>query len=172
MTFITIYKIYDNTNGNSYIGQTTQNPKHRLARHLSYIKTGEYCSSSIVLLNNDYEFITLEKCYTFDEANEREKYYIKNTPNCINKVKYTYKYDYSEYQKKFRLENKEKAKEYHKQYKIDNNEKLLKQGRANHHKNKDERNRKRKERQKYYDSWGGNKRSNNNLLLIDINIFT
>tara|TARA_E500000318_G_scaffold110366_2_gene125622 strand:- start:641 stop:1042 length:402 start_codon:yes stop_codon:yes gene_type:complete len=81
---IKIYKIVDNTNGNCYIGSTKQSICNRVARHKSYMKNeNEYCSSCIVLKNNDYFYEQIDTC-EHDKRKETEKYYINYTPNCIN----------------------------------------------------------------------------------------
>ena len=162
-----IYRIVDNTNGNVYIGITIREIKVRIGRHKGYIKSGEYCSSSIILENNDWYYELVEE--TDDPT--REAFHIQNTPNCINKVKFSYKYDYSEYGKEWRLNNKEYTKNYNEKYCLENKTKLNKHSREYHQKNKVEKNKRRGELQRYCDSWGGNKRSNNNLLCIDLDIF-
>ena len=85
MTQIKIYEIRDLTNDNVYIGSTAQpHLSNRIARHRSYMKNQlQYCSSSIVLKNNNYFYKCIEVC-DVSVRKEREKYYINNTPNCIN----------------------------------------------------------------------------------------
>lgn len=84
---IKIYKIIDNTNDNVYIGSTSQEYlSQRMSRHRQNLKNHETCSSKIILKNNDWRYELVEVC----DANvkkEREKYYINNTPNCINALK-------------------------------------------------------------------------------------
>ena len=79
-----IYKIFDLETGECYIGATCQ--KYicdRLARHRDYIKNGIYCSSSIILNKNNYDYILVEECAP-ENRKEREKWHINNTPKCIN----------------------------------------------------------------------------------------
>jgi len=85
MTQIKIYQIHDNLTGNNYIGSTSQEYVcDRVARHRSYMKNNkEYCSSSIVLKNNDYCYKCIEVCDKSVRKN-REKFYINNTEKCIN----------------------------------------------------------------------------------------
>ena len=87
MKEIKIYQIHDNVTGNNYIGSTSQQYiSDRVSRHRSYMKNNEYCSSSIVLKNNDYSYKCLEVC---DESvrKQRERFYINNIENCINHKK-------------------------------------------------------------------------------------
>ena len=113
-----IYKIVDNTNGNVYIGLTTQKLKRRIGKHKSDYKANRYYSSSLILCNNDWCYEIIEE--TDDKS--REAYWIKNTPNCINEIKFTY--DEKEYSRKYRLDNKTKLNEKKKQYHFDNKTKI------------------------------------------------
>lgn len=88
MNYFTIYKIQDYTTPNCYIGSTKNNVSVRLSRHKSYIKNNEYCSSSIILNNRNYEVFIIDTGYgDYKTRKEIERYYINNTPNCINKRK-------------------------------------------------------------------------------------
>lgn len=82
-----IYKIQDNTNNNVYIGSTTQDIRDRVYRHRNYLKTGEYCSSSIVIKNDDYHFNQIDRCSDKETAKVLECFYINSFPNCINQKK-------------------------------------------------------------------------------------
>jgi len=84
--FVKIYKIKDLTTGNCYIGSTKQNISERISRHKNYLKTGEYCSSCIVLNNDNWEYEHVATCHK-NNRKETERYYINNTPNCINERK-------------------------------------------------------------------------------------
>jgi len=76
-----IYKIVDCENGNTYIGSTKQKYiSKRLSRHREPTNT---CSSKMIINNNNYIYELVEIC-DFDNVKERERYYINNTPNCIN----------------------------------------------------------------------------------------
>ena len=170
-----IYRIVDNTNGNVYYGITKQKYVcERISTHrLHYKNNIGYCSSRIILENNDWFYELVEET----DDPEREKYYIRNTPNCINK---NLKKDFD--MKEWRLKNKTKLDEDTKQYYIDNKIKMNKQCREYHHKNKEHCNKMRREHYQnnlvndkktrdWKSSWGGDKRSNNNLLCIDLDIF-
>ncbi len=78
-----IYKIVDNTNNNVYIGQTKEKKlSERIRKHIcNYKRKRQECSSSIILKNDDWY------CEIIEETDDikREKYWINNTPNCINK---------------------------------------------------------------------------------------
>jgi len=77
-----IYKIVDNTNNNVYIGQTKKKYlSQRIGNHVHAHKKYKDCSSSIILKNNDWYAEIIEET---DDI-KREKYWINNTPNCINK---------------------------------------------------------------------------------------
>jgi len=76
-----IYKIIDRKTNNCYIGKT-MDVKHRIRQHrYSFRHKKQMCSSSIILKNNDWYYEIIEIA---DNPIEREKYFIKNTPNCIN----------------------------------------------------------------------------------------
>lgn len=88
-----IYKIIDNTNNNVYVGSTCKNLSSRLADHRTsykrYLKGAiRYITSFDVIKNNDYDIVLIEKCPCDDkdELHKRERFYIENTPNCVNKV--------------------------------------------------------------------------------------
>ena len=81
--FVKIYKITDLTTGNCYIGSTKQKVSDRVARHRQYMRTGEYCSSCKVLENDNYIYEQIAGCHK-NNRKETERYYINNTPNCIN----------------------------------------------------------------------------------------
>ena len=89
-----IYKIVDNTNGNVYIGQTKQKYlSNRIAHHRNNYKYDKQCSSKNILCNDDWYYELIE------ETNDlsREKYWIHNTSNCINKSDFE---KYETYEKK------------------------------------------------------------------------
>ena len=124
-----IYKIVDNTNGNIYVGSTTEKYlSKRLQRHLSnynqHLK-GNYCnvSSFEILKNNNYHIELIENvnCNDVYELRNRERYYIENC-ECINKYipnrtreerKNTEEYQIKNFiiQKKYREKHKDKIKE-------------------------------------------------------------
>ena len=134
-----IYKIVDNSNGNIYIGQTSQDIKRRIAEHNYHFRNNDkyrYCSSYQILANGDWSYEIVQDLLTKQVADDLEKYYIKNTPNCINRYKLNFN------QKKYTIDynknNKEKASDYY------------------------------RKKRNYENSFGGDKRYDNNLLLIDV----
>jgi hypothetical protein len=152
-----IYQIVDYTNDNVYVGSTCEPTlARRLANHVNNYKAylngdKKYMSSYKIIENNNYDILLIEAypCNTRDELHKREGYYIKNTPNCVNKfiagrtdaqyrqdnkekivkqMKQHYddnKQKISEVHKKYYENNKEKISEVHKQYYEKNREKLL-----------------------------------------------
>ena len=155
-----IYKIVDNTNGNVYIGQTKNILKHRINKHIQQYKSKQkyLCSSELILKNNDWKYELIEDNLNKEEAIIKEKYYIQNTYNCINKTRYDF--DILEW-------NQKNKKQCNKKYREKNKDKIKKQ--------RDENrllfNENQKTKRHYINSWGGDPRYNNNLLNIDVNLF-
>ena len=80
-----IYCIMDNTNDNVYIGQTKRKLSQRISCHKSHFKNERFfCSSRIILKNNDWTYKILEDNLDEFKAKKREAFYIQNTDNCIN----------------------------------------------------------------------------------------
>jgi len=146
-----IYKIIDNTNGNIYIGSTTNKLKYRLNNHIKYNE----CISKEIIKNNDYKIELIENypCNNNNELRKREQYYIDNL-KCIN-INNSY-LDHKEYIKNWIIKNENNFKNKKKEY---------------YNNNKDKLNNRKKDLYNYKNSWGGDKRTNNNLLEIDLNIF-
>tara|TARA_R110000796_G_scaffold21054_3_gene62137 strand:+ start:1964 stop:2380 length:417 start_codon:yes stop_codon:yes gene_type:complete len=103
-----IYKIYDNTNGDSYIGSTDQKLHRRLAHHFS---KHNRCSSNKIINNNNYTISIVEEC---DKCNRniREQYWMDNTEKCIN-IKKSF-WDEKSYKQRYCLENVDNKKIYDK----------------------------------------------------------
>ena len=147
-----IYKLVDYTNGNIYIGSTTQSLSRRKTKHKSdsklydtYDKRNKLIrySSHSIIENNNYNIILIESypCNNKDELRMREQYWIDIT-ECINS------------QRAYRTKEQEKDynKEYFKKRAINDKEKL-KIYKDNLY--------------SYQRTWG----TFNNLLKIDINYF-
>ena len=169
-----IYKIIDNTNGNVYVGQTRREVRERICNHKSDFNAGNNCSSVLILKNNDWKYELIEET---DDIT-REKYWIQNSINCINK-------------KRFEGRDKEWAKQWGKQYKENNKEKIREKKRIYNQKNKDKikiYDKKRRDNQReqiriydrkkyeWYKSWGGRGNglhswNNNSLLRISPDVF-
>jgi hypothetical protein len=125
-----IYKIIDNTNGNIYIGSTTQKLNIRLNEHKSeynrYLKgkSQTHCTSFEIIKNNDYRIEIIKYVIYKDkiELHLRERYYIENN-ECVNiviplRTRKEWRNDNKDYIKEWRNDNKE----YHKDYYNNNKE--------------------------------------------------
>lgn len=137
-----IYKIIDNTNGNIYIGKTTQK---YLCQRLSAHKSYKDCTSYEIIKNGDYKIELIEET----EDDTRERYWILNT-DCINK----------------HIPGRTK-----KEWREDNKEQLRINKQEWYQVNKEEIQKYKRQRYKYESTWGGDKKRNNCLLLIDPNLF-
>jgi hypothetical protein len=162
-----IYKIVDNTNGNIYVGSTTEPTlARRLVKHRSNYKSyldGKYhfITSFKILENDNYDIVLLENCQcdTKDELHKRERYYIE-TLECVNKsivgrTSLQYYFDNAEKykikRKKYYEDNKDKFKEYDKIYREKNKDYLKKyreDNKENINKYKEENKEKLKQQQK------------------------
>ena len=124
-----IYKITDNL-GQIYIGSTTRPLTRRFIEHKSHYSK---CRSKL-LMDNEPSIELIEECNIEDRL-KRERYYITNYPECVNKAKNIgLGLTKNEYQKYYNDHNKEKAKEYYQK----NQEVILKQKKEYWHKNKDQ----------------------------------
>jgi len=132
-----IYKIYDNTNGNVYYGSTSERLLgKRLAHHRANYKkwcNGKCrgCKSFDIIKNGDFDISLVEKVNYEEkvELHRRERWYIENN-KCVNKniptrtdKEYNKKYyeehkdRHTEHNKKYYEEHKEERIEYQKKYK-------------------------------------------------------
>ena len=112
-----IYKLTDNTNGNIYIGSTTQTLNRRLQKHrASYncylnpnVKQG-YMTSFNIIKNNDYkiELICDYPCDTNRQLEEKEQEYI-DMYDCINKS-WSYGNDLEKYKLNIKKHTLERSK--------------------------------------------------------------
>ena len=108
-----VYQLKDNTNNNIYIGQTKQGLSTRISKHKTDFKTIQHCSSRLILVNNDYTFKLIQADMNEKEATILERHLIRNTDNCINKIKYDL-LDKDKYDKLYYLKNQNKRVEYQK----------------------------------------------------------
>lgn len=99
-----IYQIYDNTNGNSYVG-STNNIYRRMGEHMQL----KYTSKDI-LKNNDYKINILEMC-DLENKLKREQFWIDSTPNTINKISAYNENSNQDKWKKYYKKNKDQVKE-------------------------------------------------------------
>jgi hypothetical protein len=112
-----IYKIIDNTNGNIYIGSTTQTLNQRLNEHKCdynrYLnnKIRKHCTSSEIIKNNNYKFEIIKYVVFEDrkELHQRERYYLENNI-CVNK------FIPSRTKQQYYCNNKDYIKEFKKEY--------------------------------------------------------
>ena len=87
---ISIYKITSKFTDEVYVGRTKQSLKTRFSSHKCNFKRhleGKYgdCQAKHILKFSDAK-ISLIEVTTKGEQASRERYWIENTPNCVNKV--------------------------------------------------------------------------------------
>lgn len=137
-----VYKIIDRKSDNVYIG-ISKNINHRFRQHkYAHKNKKQECSAKIIFNNEDWYYEIIEE--TNDKS--RERFWIQNTPNCINQQKLQWGCSTTM--------SPEKKAEYRKYYY------------EGHKKQEAEYQKKIKG---WKNSWGGNFDSNgqNNLLRID-----
>ena len=190
-----IYKLTSKQTDNIYIGSTIQTLTRRLLQHKYDIKRGYNNSSKEILKYDDVRIELIEEypCNIKKELHTRERYYIENTPNTINKFIPTrtnleYKKDNPEIVKKSRQKykenNREKLRLDNKKYRENNREKISLSGKKYREDNREkikltdkkykENNRDRITATRHYqNTWCGNFNHNNhnNLLRIDPKLF-
>jgi len=149
-----IYKLHDNTNGNNYIGITIRTLEERLKCHK---KKSNSCMSINIIKNNDYTISLIEE--TNDK--KRERYWIENTDNVINKV---IPFTSQEESKKIYRSNIDNRKKEYQTYKL--------WVKKNKQSVKDWQKKYDKQRNLYEKSFGGSPYCNNNSLLhISMDVF-
>ena len=87
-----IYKLYDNTNGDTYYGSTCNKLRFRIQRHKSDAysncerKIKCACTSKPIILNDNYSYSVVEEfpCENKHQLHTRERWWIENN-NCVNK---------------------------------------------------------------------------------------
>ena len=137
-----IYRIWDNTFTECYIGSTTESLSNRMARH-RYVYArwkeghGHFVSNFDMfdkygLKNCKIELLEYYPCESKVELEAREGYHIRNN-DCVNKCipgrtrkeyRDTHKEKQKSYQAQYRLENKEQKKECDKVYRENNQDKI------------------------------------------------
>lgn len=87
-----VYRIVDN-HGQVYIGSTVRSLNTRYSEHKKAFRAwqegkAQYCTSYEVLKSGINGIFLLEDypCESKEQLLEREKYYVQQTPNCVNKV--------------------------------------------------------------------------------------
>ena len=98
----------DNTNGDIYVGSTSQKIHRRMNNHKNTKMSR--CSSKRIILNNDYDVIIIEEC---DEENrkEREQYWIDNL-DCVNIMNTIH--DHKKYKREYYEKHIDEKKKYDK----------------------------------------------------------
>jgi len=143
-----IYKIIDNTNGNIYIGSTTQSLSQRLGHHTRNYKNycnGKYnfVSSFDIIKNMSYEIILIEEvnCNNKEQLHKIEREHIEAN-ECVNlNIP-------SRTKKEYRDENKDKITENNKEYYNANKDKITEKHKEYYNANRDELLEKNKEYRK------------------------
>jgi len=87
-----IYKLYDNTNGDTYYGSTCNELRFRIRQHkydaysTSNKRLKANTSSKSIILNDDYTYSVVEdfSCENRHQLLTRERWYIENN-QCVNK---------------------------------------------------------------------------------------
>ena len=139
-----VYKIISNNIPDVYIGSTCEPTlAKRLAKHKDGFKrwkkdsANTYASSYKLLGQEHYEIILIElyPCNSKDELHKRERYYIENTPNCVNVIIPT-RTD-KEYNKIYREQNKDIIKDKSKAYREANKDVLNDKHKIYYEANKD-----------------------------------
>ena len=116
-----IYKLYDNTNGDTYYGSTCNKLRYRIRQH-KYYASKRPCKSKSIILNDEWSYCVVEEfpCETKLQLHTRERWWIENH-KCINKIIPTrttkeWREEHQEVIKKYREEHKEDKKIYMKLY--------------------------------------------------------
>lgn len=138
-----IYKVISSNCNDVYVGSTYDNLRKRLNGHVSDYKRyldgiRGFITSGKIIEKGNYDIVLIEKypCKDKAELHARERHWIENTPNCVNKCIPTRNKKQYYIQKKVAINargkryyriNQVKISEQKRQYRITNQEKL-KQG--------------------------------------------
>ena len=104
---ISIYELYTDLDNEVYVGSTCKNPYVRLLQHkIAFLNQDFACSSSLLFKKNTQVNVRCIEICGEPFRMETEKYWIKNTPNCINKNNYSTEYEGYQvrYQKKIKID--------------------------------------------------------------------
>jgi len=184
-----IYKLVSSSTDKIYIGSTINTLGKRLYQHKHKSNT-----SSSRLLGQNIDIVLIENypCNCRNELELRERYWIQNTKNAINKRLPTRTF------KEWYNDNIEIQREKNREYRNINKDDINRKKRES--RNQETRDYEKKQREKrkdyrkeydrkrrmlkgeelnksnrayfhYKNSWGGDKRYNNNLLTISLDIF-
>jgi hypothetical protein len=118
-----IYKLWCKSTLKTYYGSTTGTIANRLTEHEFKFKNGVKHSSAGIIAGGNYCIEEMELVDYDDkkELREREKFFIVNDKNCINKnipnrTCKDWHEDHPDYNKQYYLANKEKHKVYMRAY--------------------------------------------------------
>lgn len=104
---ISIYELYTDLDNEVYVGSTCKNPYVRLLQHkIAFLNQDFACSSSLLFKKNTQVNVRCIEICGEPFRMETEKYWIKNTPNCINKNNYSTEYE--GYQVRYQKKNKDR----------------------------------------------------------------
>ncbi len=118
-----IYRLWCKSSLKTYYGSTTGDIKNRLAEHEHKFKNGIKHSSADIIAGGNYRIEEVE-LVDFDdkkELRERERFYITNDKNCVNKnipnrTAQDWRLDNPEYNKEYYKQNKDKHRAYMRSY--------------------------------------------------------
>ena len=118
-----IYKLFCKNTLKTYYGSTTGNIANRLAEHEHKFKNGIKHSSADIIANGNYRIEEVELVDYEDkkELRERERFYITNDKNCVNKnipnrTAQDWRLDNPEYNKEYYKQHKDKHRAYMRSY--------------------------------------------------------
>ena len=117
-----IYALRSKTSDKTYIGSTTNKLNNRFNHHTGHYKEYQQgkrtnnTSFEIMKLGDAYIEL-LEEC-NIDNRYERERYWINNTPNCVNVIVRPRRSDdeKKQYHKEWVTDHKESLREYQRNY--------------------------------------------------------
>jgi hypothetical protein len=127
-----IYKLISNLSDKMYIGSTCQSLPRRKAKHKNDYKRylegkANYMTSYELIKLGNIDIILLESfsCSNKEELYKKERYYIENTENCINKVRPSITIeDKEDYYKNYKEVNKDKINKRQKIYNEEHKDKI------------------------------------------------
>ena len=118
-----IYKLFCKNTLKTYYGSTTGDIKNRLAEHEHKFKNGIKHSSADIIAGGNYSIEEVELVDYEDkkELRERERFYITNDKNCVNKnipnrTAQDWRLDNPEYNKEYYKQHKDKHRAYMRSY--------------------------------------------------------
>ncbi len=118
-----IYRLWCKNSLKTYYGSTTGDIKNRLAEHEHKFKNGIKHSSADIIANGNYRIEEVELVDYEDkkELRERERFYITNDKNCVNKnipnrTAQDWRLDNPEYNKEYYKQHKDKHRAYMRSY--------------------------------------------------------